>query len=113
MGKDLFLREADLERVGVLIRVGAITERRNDRAGIALGAEGLAIAANEGAISLHPNFISHLRIPNVVMVPIAEKDAAWDLFVVWQRGKTSGPLRRYWTRLLRVPTAGCEMSPWG
>ena len=36
-------------------------------------AEGLAIAANEGAISLHPIFISHLGIPNVVMVPIADK----------------------------------------
>ena len=56
-------------------------------------AEGLAIAGNEDAISLHPVFISHLRIPNVVMVPIAEKEATWDLFVVWQRGKTTGPLR--------------------
>jgi len=56
-------------------------------------AEGLAIAANEGAVSLHPSFISHLGIPNVVMVPIAEKEATWDLFVVWQRGKTSGPVR--------------------
>jgi DNA-binding transcriptional LysR family regulator len=56
-------------------------------------AEALAIAANEGAISLHPIFISHLGIPNVVMVPLADKDATWDLFVVWQRGKTSGPLR--------------------
>ena len=56
-------------------------------------AEGLAIAANEGAISMHPFFVSHLNIPNVVMVPIAEKEATWDLFLVWQRGKTSGPLR--------------------
>jgi len=56
-------------------------------------AEGLAIAANEGAISLHPAFISHLGIPNVVMVPVADKEATWDLFVVWQRDKTSGPLR--------------------
>lgn len=56
-------------------------------------AEELAIAANEGAISMHPIFISHLGIPNVVMVPIADKEATWDLFIVWQRGKTSGPLR--------------------
>jgi len=56
-------------------------------------AEGLALAANEGAISLNPSFISHLGIPNVVMVPIADKEATWDLFVVWQRGKTAGPLR--------------------
>jgi len=56
-------------------------------------AEGLVLSANEGAISLHPIFISHLGTPNVVMVPIADKEATWDLFVVWQRGKTSDPLR--------------------
>src|SRR5712664_572471 len=56
-------------------------------------AEALVSAANEGAVSLHPIFISHLSIPNVVMVPIADKEATWDLFVVWQRGKISGPLR--------------------
>jgi DNA-binding transcriptional LysR family regulator len=56
-------------------------------------AEGLTLAANEDAISLHPAFISHLRIPNVVMVPISDAQATWDLFVVWQRGKASGPLR--------------------
>ena len=56
-------------------------------------AEGLVMAANEGAIALNPSFISHLGIPNVVMVPIADKEATWDLFIVWQRGKTSRPLR--------------------
>jgi DNA-binding transcriptional LysR family regulator len=55
--------------------------------------EGLVLSANEGVISLQPSFISHLSIPNVVMVPIADKQATWDLFLVWQRGKTSGPLR--------------------
>ena len=56
-------------------------------------AELLVMSANEGAISLQPSFISHLSIPNVVMVPIAEKRATWDLSIVWQRGKMSGPLR--------------------
>ncbi len=56
-------------------------------------AEALTLAANEDAISLHPAFISHLNIPNVVMVPIADAGATWDLFVVWQRGKAAGPLR--------------------
>jgi hypothetical protein len=37
--------------------------------------------------------MSHLHIPNVVMVPIAEKQVTWDVFVVWQRGRTAGPLR--------------------
>ena len=56
-------------------------------------AESLSLSANEDEISLYPIFISHLRIPNVVMVPIADTGATWDLFVAWQRGKTSGPLR--------------------
>jgi DNA-binding transcriptional LysR family regulator len=56
-------------------------------------AEGIALSANEDTVSLHPAFISHLRVPNVVMIPIADPGATWDLFVVWQRGKTAGPLR--------------------
>ena len=55
--------------------------------------ESLALAANEEAISIQPAFISHLNVPNVVMVPIADAGATWDLFVVWQRGKMAGPLR--------------------
>jgi hypothetical protein len=55
--------------------------------------EALSIAANEDEISLNPVFISHFKIPNVVMIPIADSEATWDVFVAWQRGKTSGPLR--------------------
>jgi DNA-binding transcriptional LysR family regulator len=55
--------------------------------------ESLALAANEEAISIQPAFISHLNFPNVVMVPIADAGATWDLFVVWQRGKIASPLR--------------------
>lgn len=55
--------------------------------------ESLALAANEDAISIQPVFISHLNVPNVVMVPVADAGATWDLFVVWQRGKPAGPLR--------------------
>ena len=56
-------------------------------------AESLAVAANEEAISIQPAFISHLNVPNVVMVPIADAGATWDLFIVWQRGKIASPLR--------------------
>ena len=63
------------------------------------------MAANEGAISLNPSFISHLGIPNVVMVPIADKEATWDLFVVWQRDKTSRPLRALLDALRLKPEA--------
>jgi len=55
--------------------------------------ESLAVAANDEAISIQPAFISHLNVPNVVMVPIADADATWDLFVVWQPGEIASPLR--------------------
>ena len=55
--------------------------------------ESLALAANEEAISIQPAFISHLNVPNVVMVPIADAGATWDLLVVWQRGEIASPLR--------------------
>src|SRR6478752_4219088 len=55
--------------------------------------ESLSLSANEEAISIQPAFISHLDVPNVVMVPIADAGATWDLFVVWQQGKIAGPLR--------------------
>jgi molybdate transport repressor ModE-like protein len=53
----------------------------------------LALAANEEAISIQPAFISHLKVPNVVLVPIADAGAVWDLFIVWQPGEMAGPLR--------------------
>jgi DNA-binding transcriptional LysR family regulator len=55
--------------------------------------ESLALAANEEAISIQPDFISHLKVPNVLMVPIADASATWDLFIVWQQGKIASPLR--------------------
>lgn len=55
--------------------------------------ESLALAANEEAVSIQPAFISHLDVPNVVMVPIADGGVTWDLFVVWQPGEMGSPLR--------------------
>jgi DNA-binding transcriptional LysR family regulator len=63
--------------------------------------ESLALAANEDAISIQPAFISHLKAPNVVMIPIADAGATWDVFVVWQPGETPGPLRTLLSKLDR------------
>ena len=65
--------------------------------------ESLTVAANEEAISIQPAFISHLKVPNVVMVPIADAGATWDLFVVWLRGKVAGPLRTLLSELNLKP----------
>ena len=44
-------------------------------------ADGLSAAANEDEILVNPIFISHLKIANVVMVPIADTEATWDVFI--------------------------------
>jgi hypothetical protein len=55
--------------------------------------ECLALAANEETISIQPAFISHLNVPNVVPVPIADAGATWNFFVVWQPGEIASPVR--------------------
>ena len=68
-------------------------------------AESLAISGNEDAISLNPTFVTHLEVPNVVIVPIADKGATWDVFVAWQRGKTAAQVRALINALnLKVPS---------
>lgn len=52
----------------------------------------LAMVANEDAIALLPGYMRRQVSPGVVIVPIADSRATWKLFVVWQRGKTAGPL---------------------
>ena len=60
-------------------------------------------ARPEDAISLKPMFVRHLKVPNVVIVPIADKGATWDVFVAWQRGKIAGPLRALLDALILKP----------
>jgi hypothetical protein len=55
--------------------------------------ESLTLLGNEDAIAVLPAFMSHLTVPNTVMVPISDTGATWDLFVVWQRDKAASPLR--------------------
>ena len=62
-------------------------------------------AANEGAVSLTQSLFLTWVSPNVVMVPIADKEASRELFVIWQRGKTAGPLRALLEALQLKPTA--------
>jgi DNA-binding transcriptional LysR family regulator len=52
----------------------------------------LAMVANEDAVALLPAYMRHRAVPGVVIIPVADAGATWRLFVVWQRGKTAGPL---------------------
>ena len=56
-------------------------------------AESLGISGNEDAVSVNPMFVRHLKIPNVAIVPVADKGATWEVFVAWQRGKTAASVR--------------------
>jgi hypothetical protein len=45
--------------------------------------------ANEDAIALLPAFMRHRTAPGVVLIPVADARATWNLFVVWQRGQNT------------------------
>lgn len=53
----------------------------------------LAMVAGEDAVAILPAFMRHRTSPGVVMIPVADTQATWDLFVVWQRGHIPEPLR--------------------
>jgi len=42
---------------------------------------------------------------SVAVVPVADKEPTWDLFVVWQRGKIFSPLRALLEALQLKPAA--------
>jgi len=55
------------------------------------------------AISVNPMSVRHLEVPNVVVVPIADKDAIWEVFIAWQPGKAAAPVRVLIDALSRNP----------
>jgi len=58
-------------------------------------ADGLASVMNDEYIALLPAYARSQVTPCVSMVPIADPEATWDIFVVWQRGQTSKALRSF------------------
>lgn len=48
---------------------------------------------NDGCVALLPAYLSQNPAPGVVMVPLADRGATWELLVVWQRGKIGGALQ--------------------
>lgn len=54
---------------------------------------GLLLVVTDGAVSLMPEFVRSVKAPGVVMVPVADTHARWELMVAWQRGKVPPPLR--------------------
>jgi DNA-binding transcriptional LysR family regulator len=54
--------------------------------------EAFSAIANDGAAAIMPDFLRHQKRPGVVFVPISDAGTS-GLFVVWQRGHGSKPLR--------------------
>lgn len=71
-------------------------------------AQAFSTIANDGAISLMPAFLRSQKPPGVVLVPISDAAATWDLFVAWQRGHTGVPLR---TLIESLPVVGKTAGP--
>ena len=53
----------------------------------------LALVAKEDAVVLGPVFLRRCRVPDAAVIPITDTGAIWNLFVVWQRGQITEPLR--------------------
>jgi DNA-binding transcriptional LysR family regulator len=68
----------------------------------------LAMVANEDAVALLPAYMRHQAAPGVVIIPVADARATWRLFVVWQRGKTAGPLLTLLDSLLAEPSTAAR-----
>ena len=53
----------------------------------------LSLVAGEGLVLLAPALLQGYPSGGVRMVPLAEPAARWDMWMVWQRGRTAGALR--------------------
>ena len=53
----------------------------------------LALVANDDGVALLPAFMRHRTAPGIVMIPVADAEATWNLFVAWHRGEMGAPLR--------------------
>jgi len=53
----------------------------------------LALVVKEDAVALGPVFLRRWKAPDVAVIPITDAGATWNLFVVWQRGQITEPLR--------------------
>ncbi len=50
---------------------------------------GLSLVVTEGAVSLIPEYATDGKTPGVVLRPLKPAALRWDLFVAWQRGRSS------------------------
>ena len=67
----------------------------------------LSLITSEGAVALVPSYLRDLPAAGVKMIPISDAEARWDFLVVWQRGRTAGPLQTMIEALSTTMDAAC------
>lgn len=55
--------------------------------------EALSLVVNDGAVTLLPSLMIPENEPCLVTRPLADREAAWDLMLVWRRGRVGEALR--------------------
>jgi len=69
--------------------------------------EVLSEVVAESAVTLLPDYFRSCNYPGVSFVPVSDRGASWDLFLLWQRGKVS-PSTRALVDALK--TVGAELG---
>ena len=67
----------------------------------------LSLITSEGAVTLVPGYMRDLPSAGVKMIPVSDAEAGWDFLVVWQRGRTAGPLQTLIEALSATVDAAC------
>jgi DNA-binding transcriptional LysR family regulator len=55
----------------------------------------LSLIVSNGMVTVVPSYLRNYPSPGVALVPIADPQATWDFFVVWQRGRTAGAVKAF------------------
>ena len=63
----------------------------------------LATTVTENAVALVPDYVNRTSVPGVVFRPLKESNARCEVFVAWQRGKSSTVLKSF---LKHLPATG-------
>jgi DNA-binding transcriptional LysR family regulator len=64
----------------------------------------LSLVVSEHAVAVVPDYVRQFPAPEVVVRPIVDAGATWDFLAIWQRGRTSQPIREF-VGALTVPLA--------
>jgi DNA-binding transcriptional LysR family regulator len=64
----------------------------------------LSLVVSEHAVALVPDYVRQVLAPGVAVRPIVDAGATWDFLAIWQRGRTSPPIRAF-VGALTVPLA--------